>query len=115
MKNKYLVKVEDGEYVVFLHDGYSGFSYGISVDPLKLGYGDYKKLRNYLIKENHLDFVQTVEESTSYDFILPTDIANNLQKRMLTFSPPNCCEYSSFEVENKSISLKEKLLKNLEE
>ncbi len=50
MFNKFIEKAMNNEYVIFLHNGYSEFSYGVSVDPLILAFDEYKMLMSYISK-----------------------------------------------------------------
>lgn len=110
MKNKYLLKVLNKEYVVFLHNGYSEFSYGVSVNPLVLSYEEYRLLMNYIAK-SHLDsLVKNFEESQDYDFLIPSSISKTIGFSILTLSPPSCCVYTSEKEEVNIVAEKERLI-----
>ena len=110
MKNKYLLKVINNEYVIFIHNGYSEFSYGISVNPVVLTYDEYNSLMHYLVNANYNDLVKQFEESQDYDFVIPTSIAKIIGFTLLTLSPPSCCVYTSDEQKENIVAEKKKLI-----
>ncbi|MCR5318496.1 MAG: hypothetical protein K6E22_09740 [Treponema sp.] len=113
MKNKYILKVMNNEYVVFVHNGYSEFSYGVSINPIVLSFKEYKLLMDYIAKSNFKDFVMEFENSQSYDFIIPASIAKVIGKSIVTLSPPSCCVYNSKEDEAAINEEKKKFLKKV--
>lgn len=111
--NKYLDKVDKGEYVIFLHNGYSPFSYGISVDPIQLNFSEYKILKQFLIKNGKDKFIENFENSNKYDLEFDPSISNILNRRILTLSPPDCVSYTSKEEELNCWQKKKILIKKL--
>ena len=97
MFNKFIEKAMNNEYVIFLHNGYSDFSYGVSVDPLILAFDEYKMLMSYISKFNFQNSVKIFENSQNYDFSIPEKIAGKLGYSIITFSPISCCTYYSEE------------------
>jgi len=78
MNNKYLLKAMNNEYVIFLHNGYAEFSYGVSVNPIMLSFHEYNTLMGFITKSNFKEIVTKFENSQNYDFKIPECIAKKI-------------------------------------
>lgn len=97
MKNKFIEKAFNKEYIIFLHNGYSEFSYGISVNPVAISFEEYRSLISFISESNFQTIVNEFENSQDYDFRIPEVIAKKIGFSILTFAPAACCLYTSDE------------------
>lgn len=111
MNNKYLLKAMNNEYVIFLHNGYAEFSYGVSVNPIMLSFHEYNTLMGFITKSNFKEIVTKFENSQNYDFKIPECIAKKIVFFILTLSPPLCFVYTSEDDRIKANDKKKKLIK----
>ena len=111
MNNKYLLKAMNNEYVIFLHNGYAEFRYGISVNPIMLSFGEYNTLMDFIMKSNFQEIVTKFEDSQNYDFSIPECVAKKIGFSILTLSPPSCFVYTS---QNDRIRVNDKKKKLIE-
>lgn len=65
----------NNEYVIFLHNGYAEFSYGVSVNPIMLSFHEYNTLMDFITKSNFKEIVTKFENSQNHDFKIPECIA----------------------------------------
>lgn len=90
MTNKYFNKVLNKEYVIFLHNGYSEFSYGIALNPIELSLEEYNVFVEAIDKLGLGKCLVEFENSQNFDFKIPFCLADKIGFSILTLSPPEC-------------------------
>lgn len=114
MQNKYIQKAQNNEYVFYLHNGYAEFSYGVSVNPVRLTFCEYNELMNFISKFGFKNDVIEFEMSDEYDFHIPKVVMKIIGFSLLTVSPIECCVYTSESERNNCLVEKEKLIQILD-
>lgn len=113
--NGFLEDVKSGKYLVAIHNGYDGFSYGCPRDPMVFDYTEYCKLTQAL---SHLGIGRMFEcfaMGNDFDLTIPPQVTEVIgeKNRLLTITNRESLVFSSDEERDAREREKQAILQRL--
>ena len=107
--NKNLAEAKDGKYSIFLSDGFNGFSFGQSLNPIIIDIEQYTRISKKCERLFGTDEFKKFENSDEDTLVFSQEVKEFLSVTMLSIASSDCYLYTSVADKEKS-KIAEKIL-----
>lgn len=107
--NKNLCEVNNGKCSIFLSDGFNGFSFGQSLNPIVIDIRQYSVISKKCGQLFGTDEFEKFENSDEYVLVFSQEVKDYLGVKMLAIAPNDCYLYTSKADKEKSEIAEKKL------